>query len=855
MRKHKWLAAVLAVTLTASSFGILPASAGGTRVSVHDPSIIQDGETYYVFGSHIDAAKSTDLINWKTFTNGYKTPGNVEFGDLSQNLAKAFAWAGEDLGDCKGGFAVWAPHVIWNPQFRNADGSQGAYVMYFCTSSDYRTSVIAYATSKKIEGPYQFVDTLIYSGFTDTDVKWEGTNRSRRYNNTNIDELIASGEVTYNEGWFNKHLFNNQMYPNAIDPTIYTDTNGKMYMTYGSWSGGIFTLEIDPKTGRCIHPKTGKTEDGRMVDSYFGTKIAGGYGKSGEGPFIEYNAETGYYYLWTVYGGLFSDGGYNMRVSRSKSPLGPFTDPAGNAAVLPANPNLDAVGLKVMGNYKFSWLDKAYMACGHNSVLFDERTREWYLVYHARFDDGSEYHEVRVHQMWFNEDGWPVVSPFEFAGDYLKSEGYPDNDIVGEYEFINHGNATDGKIISSQKIKLNADGTISGAVTGTWKQDVRSAQATFLLGGKIYNGYFLAAKNEQGRKVMSFTAVGTNNQTVWGAKNDSFSGKRRDTRYDYTDLKQELVFNWDSVGKPGESITIGDTDLLSGVSYYITNVNSSKSLDLPDGKTDENTNIQQWEINGSFAQQFRLIADKDGWCRIASLGDESMVITVTGAEDGANAELQTWTGKDSQKFKVVQKDSYYAFLSKCTDAKSALDVFEWSMDNGANIAQYPYKEFPCQLFRVKPVYPKLTPGNYRVTDKMTGNVEYLKVISGSDSTGLEYTIAADAMRCSKNGTYTYEHLGSDQQLIFEPVATLPEPATEPPTEPTTEPPTDPQPGTLWGDVNASGEFELTDIVAFTKYLHGLEIPAAVQAGDMNRDGELDVFDLGLMKRILLAGNN
>jgi arabinan endo-1,5-alpha-L-arabinosidase len=855
MRKHKWLAAVLAATLTASSFGILPASAEGTRVSVHDPSIIQDGETYYVFGSHIDAAKSTDLINWETFTNGYKTPGNVEFGDLSKNLAKAFAWAGEDLGDCKGGFAVWAPDVIWNPQFQNADGSKGAYVMYFCTSSDYRTSVIAYATSKNIEGPYTFVDTLIYSGFSDTDVKWEGTNRSRRYTNTNIDELIESGEVTFNEGWFNKHLFNNQMYPNAIDPNIYTDTEGRMYMTYGSWSGGIFTLEIDPKTGRCIHPKTGKTADGRMVDSYFGTKIAGGYGKSGEGPFIEYNAETGYYYLWTVYGGLFSDGGYNMRVSRSKSPTGPFTDPAGNAAVLPANPNLDSVGLKVMGNYKFSWLDKAYMACGHNSVLFDERTREWYLVYHARFDDGSEYHEVRVHQMWFNEDGWPVVSPFEFAGDYLQSGGYPDNDIVGEYEFINHGNATDGKIISSQKIKLNADGTISGAVTGTWKQDVRSAQATFLLGGKIYNGYFLAAKNEQGRKVMSFTAVGTNNQTVWGAKNDTCSGKIRVTMYDYTDLKQELVFNWDSVGEPGESITIGDTDLLSGVSYYITNVNSSKSLDLPDGKTDENTNIQQWEINGSFAQQFRLIADKDGWCRIASIGDESKVITVTSAEDGANAELQTWTGKDSQKFKVVQKDSYYAFLSKCTDAKSALDVFEWSMDNGANIAQYPYKEFPCQLFRVKPVYPKLTPGNYRVTDKMTGNVEYLKVISGSDSTGLEYTIAADAMRCSKNGTYTYEHLGTDQQLIFEPIATLPELPTEPPTEPTTEPPTDPQPGTLWGDVNASGEFELTDIVAFTKYLHGLEIPEAVQAGDLNKDGELDVFDLGLMKRILLAGNN
>ena len=107
-----------------------------------------------------------------------------------------------------------------------------------------------------------------------------------------------------NNSWFNGNNFNNTLFPNAIDPTIYYGTDGKMYMCYGSWSGGIFTLEINPKTGCVIHPKTGTTSDGRMIDSYFGTKISGGYTKSGEGPFIEYNADTGYYYLWVTYGGL-----------------------------------------------------------------------------------------------------------------------------------------------------------------------------------------------------------------------------------------------------------------------------------------------------------------------------------------------------------------------------------------------------------------------------------------------------------------------------------------------------------------------------------------------------------------------
>ena len=73
-----------------------------------------------------------------------------------------------------------------------------------------------------------------------------------------------------------------------------------------------------------------------------------------------------------------------------------------------------------MGNYKFSSLNKAYMACGHNSVLRDDDGK-WYLFYHARFDDGSEYHEVRVHSMYFNEDGWPVVAPFEYSGDEISA--------------------------------------------------------------------------------------------------------------------------------------------------------------------------------------------------------------------------------------------------------------------------------------------------------------------------------------------------------------------------------------------------------------------------------------------------
>ena len=843
MKKHRIAAVLLALGMAVSGLCSLPADAAGRRVSVHDPSIIKDSGTYYVFGSHIDAASSKNLIDWDRFTNGYATTNNVEFGNLSQNLRKAFAWAGENLEDCAGGFAVWAPDVIWNPDFQCPDGSKGAYVMYFCTSSTYKRSVICFAWSKTIKGTYTFGDTLIYSGFYDTDsyVTSSTKNVNRKYTSTNIDELIASGEVTYNDAWFRNHDFNNQLYPNAIDPTIYYGTDGKMYMTYGSWSGGIFSLEIDPATGRCIHPKTGTTADGRMVDSYFGTKIAGGYGKSGEGPFIDYNPETGYYYLWTTYGGLFSDGGYNMRVSRSRSPLGPFTDPAGNPAVLASGTNLDSVGLKVMGNYKFSTLDRAYMACGHNSVLKDD-DGQWYLFYHARFDDGTEYHEVRVHQMYFNADGWPVVTPFEYAGDQMSRGGYQESDIAGSYEYINHGNATDGVIINSKKIQLNADGTISGDAAGTWKQGATSADATLTIDGKTYQGYFYAGKNEKGTTVMSFTAVGTNNQTVWGARTDAFTGQERAWTGDYANADYDLVFNWDSVvnAAPGAALHIGSTDLYSGVSYYIVNRNSALSFDLPEGKAEAGTNLQQWEQNGCFAQQFRLIAENDGYCRIAAVGNESLAVTVDSAagEAGANAELQPYTGADTQLFKVVEKDGYYAFLSKCSGTQNSLDVFEWSTENGGNIAQYPYNEFACQLFSVTPVHPTVNDGLYslrRTADgQVAGSSRITRRTDGSydlegDAVSGSYTI-----RCNADGSYRL--ISADNQetdYILEPVAAQPAPAR------------------LRGDVDANGMLEVADLVMMQKYLVRLGTLNDAAQGDMNDDGVLDIFDLALMKHELL----
>lgn len=886
MKLKKIISAALSLCLMLPALSGTGAFASGDRVSIHDPSIVKANGTYYVFGSHIEAAKSSDLINWRRFSNGYATTNNVEFGNLSQNLQKAFAWAGEDLEDCAGGFAVWAPDVVWNENFINSDGSRGAYLMYFCTSSTYMRSVIAFASSKNIEGPYKFEDTLIYSGFTENNsyARSNTKNVNRKYTSTNIDELISQGKVSYNSNWFSNGNFNNQLYPNAIDPTIYTDTDGRMYMCYGSWSGGIFTLELDKSTGRCIHPKTGQTSDGRMIDSYFGTKISGGYGKSGEGPFIEYNAETGYYYLWVTYGGLTSDGGYNMRVFRSLSPVGPFIDPAGRQAVLASNTDLDSVGLKIMGNYKFSSLSKAYMSGGHNSVLHDDDGK-WYLVYHTRFDDGAEYHEVRAHSMYFNEDGWPVVAPYEYAGDVMSPTGYNEYDIAGDYELINHGTATNGYKINYTLIKLNSDGTISGNASGRWSQAKDSSAAVLTIGGQVYTGYFLAAKAENGRKVMSFTAVGTDNQTVWGAQTNQFTGSERPQLTDYTDKASQLINNADTVSGTGKSSKLSGTEFPSGAVYYIINQNSGLAVDIPNGKLDEGTNIQQWEHNGNWAQQWRLISVDDNYFRIVSVGDESMCIALaqSSSADGVNIELQKYNGTDNQLFRLKKCGMYYGIVSKCSNDTAGFDVYEWSKENGGNINQWNYWEGGCQLWRFSPAYPAVSDGCYMVRNidsglymsdnngsivqtgassqgstnsmiwtvtnsqdgtctiknvygkSLTANGSSLSLSEYSGSSGQRFNIISN-----KDGSYSIQNsqvciaLDNSSRFILEPVvfdkSTLP----------------------VIGDINASGSIETADLVMLQKYLLGAGTLTNPSMADVNQDGAVDIFDSVSLRKLLIS---
>lgn len=506
-----------------------------THVSVHDPSIVKADGAYYVLGSHTASAKSDDLMQWQQLNTDY---GNVTstpfYGNLKEALAEPFEWAGYDDGDCIGGYAVWAPDVIWNPYYEWKDGSTGAYMLYCCTSSTWRRSAICYLTAKDFEGPYEYVDTIVYSGFTKTGEVDGNGNRNTKWDNDylNLNELIEKGSKgggidEISDNWFTPEGgWNHNYAPNAIDPNLFFDAAGeKLYMSYGSWSGGLFLLELDRTTGAAIYPGVDSTDEvsGNFVDRYFGVHLAGGNHQSGEAPYIIYDEETGYYYLYETYGGLTAEGGYNMRLFRSENPTGPYVDAKGQNAA-DNGTNNDLYGIKLIGNYGF-YNQIGKRAAGHNSALIDEDGSR-YLFYHQRFDmePQLEAHEVRVHQQFLNEDLWPVTAVYEYQKEM--PEHYENAALAGSYEFINHGIKTDGNMLDTQLVTLYEDGTMDGAIKGTWTKtdsgkgyDFATFEAT---DGTIYKGYFFRQHKENTEEdpVMTFSAIGIDNTSIWGSMID-----------------------------------------------------------------------------------------------------------------------------------------------------------------------------------------------------------------------------------------------------------------------------------------------------------------------------------------------
>ena len=131
---------------------MLPMSAGAEKlvkfknVSLHDPSVMFADGTYYIYGSHMQAAKSSDLQDWKMFSKLDKCNLQPDYGKEFKE-ALTFAETG----------TFWAPDVI-----QLADGRY--YMYYCCCEGSKPLSALGLAVSDSPEGPFENVQILLKSG-------------------------------------------------------------------------------------------------------------------------------------------------------------------------------------------------------------------------------------------------------------------------------------------------------------------------------------------------------------------------------------------------------------------------------------------------------------------------------------------------------------------------------------------------------------------------------------------------------------------------------------------------------------------------------------------------------------------
>lgn len=564
------------------------------RIAVHDPSIVMDvtestNPKYYIYGSHLGRAKTDASGNYQIWNNTFKTgeentgTSNSLFADVngkSINFKDAYSThvikkvknsKGEEVAfgnfDANGwqfkGNTVkgmqWAPDVIYNKTMKK-------WCMYMSLNGDHWCSSIVCFTSDDLEGPWAYQGPVVFSGFQGTfshnaytaDDDWKHTDLAVATGETSLPARYQTGD-SWGSYW-----------PNCIDPCVFYDDDDNLWMSYGSWSGGIFIIRLDKTNGLRDYTYTfpyqisGKTvtpggaDANCTSDPYFGKKIAGGYYVSGEASYIQ--KVDKYYYLFMSYGGLTAAGGYQIRVFRSEKPDGPYKDcltSMGIGAVYDkprVNFGTDAnrdEGVKLFGNYQWETMPNAELAQGHNSAIVDHKGRAL-IVYHTRFLNRGEEHEVRVHQLFVNQDGWLVAAPYEFSG-----ETYTDNDIAtqqlydatkvaGDYQIIAHPYRQNTAAMDYEKpvtIHLNADGSISGKYTGKWElvsgtsyinltlKGVATANAEVKFKGVLteqtidYTNIkalcFTALSSSDGLATSGDASLQTRGLSIWGSKADA----------------------------------------------------------------------------------------------------------------------------------------------------------------------------------------------------------------------------------------------------------------------------------------------------------------------------------------------
>lgn len=340
--------------------------------NVHDPACKKFGDYYYMYSTdaifaenreearehnvpigYIQVRRSKDLVNWEFV--GWAFPEIPE---------EASSWVLTSSGG-KGATNIWAPYIIKH---------NDTYRLYYCVSAFGRkTSYIGLAESASPEGPWELKDAVVKTN----------------------DESVM----------------------NAIDPSVIVDPeNGRWWMHYGSYFGGLFCMELNPSTGLPLK----EDDQGNLVAR------RANYRKDNlEAPEIIYHPELKKYFLFVSYDPLMTT--YNVRVGRGDKPEGPFYDYYGKNLKDTTN-NFPILTAPYQFDNHPGWAGTAH--CG----VVDNGEGRYFMFHQARLSPRNALMVLHTREVFFNSEGWPVVSPQRYAG--TEARTFNKEDLVGEWELI-----------------------------------------------------------------------------------------------------------------------------------------------------------------------------------------------------------------------------------------------------------------------------------------------------------------------------------------------------------------------------------------------------------------------------------
>lgn len=441
--------------------------------NVHDPAVLKVGDTYYMY--------STDAIFFQRRNPGEKRP-DVKMGNIQVRTSKDLVnwkfegWAFDSIpteaknwvltqADNKGATNIWAPYPV---QYKNK------FRLYYCVSAfGLQTSYIGLAESDSPLGPWKMKGAVV---------------KTKRGDNMN-----------------------------AIDPSIITDAaTGKMWMHYGSYFGGLYTVELNTETGFPVLPD----DQGHFVATRAHIRK-----DNIEAPEIIHNPTFRKYYLFTSYDPLMTT--YNVRVGRADKPEGPFVDYFGKDL-------RDTINHYPILTHPYQFKNHAgWAGTGHCGVFANEKG-DFFMAHQSRLSPDNQLMVLHVREVKWTTDGWPVVSPERFAGN--TGAAISKSQIPGNWEIIRiqdaktdrqlefgqilwgEGQLRPTEINASQTVTFCKNGKMKGS-DGKWKFDAKKGLTLILKEETISNLIVFSGHDwENETETILFSGLDKNGCSVWGKK-------------------------------------------------------------------------------------------------------------------------------------------------------------------------------------------------------------------------------------------------------------------------------------------------------------------------------------------------